>query len=223
VLHEEDIGNVLEVPAEYVPTFEETLARKRRLVEAFVRRAKREVPAASTANMLKILVEENTGIRDFSFDVYCPKSYYHHTRLSAWIPKGRITDAWLRRFLASAIRTLQGLGVKEAHDYVLGLNSRVNQYAEQHLLMLDFDNVSTVPYATLSREPGFFFRTESGFHFVGARLYDFSEWKRRMKAFSKAASIQHCTLSLKRRYGTLRVTESRRKPFRPVYIGRSAP
>lgn len=208
---------------EYVSTFEEALERRRRSVGAFVQRAKKEIPAASTANMLKILVEENPGVRDFSFDVYCPKSYYHHTRLSVWVPKGRITDAWLRRLLASAIRTLESVRVKEAKDYVLGLNSRVNQYAEQHLLMLDFDNVSTVPYAKLSGEPGFFFRTESGFHFVGARLYNYREWQRRMRAFARVASRQHCDLSLKRRYGTLRLTESRRKPFRPVYIGRSAP
>lgn len=170
-----------------------------------------------------MLVEENPTIRDFSFDIYCPKSYFHHTRFSVWIPKGRISDRCLNRLLNSSVQAIRALGVREAREYVLGLNSRVNQYAEHHLLMLDFDDISTLPYGEISEEPGFFFRTESGFHFIGSRLYTYSEWQKRMRVYAKIASKQHCDLSLKRRYGTLRLTASSRKPMRPAYIGRSKP
>jgi len=58
--------------------------------------------------------------------------------------------------LVSSRQQLKNLNVKESKDYALGLNSRVNQYDEQHLLMLDFDDVSTLPYHKLEGEPGFF-------------------------------------------------------------------
>lgn len=208
---------------EFVPTFQDELEKTRRKVYRFIKRAWREIPPVSTAHILKMLVDENPEIRDFSFDVYCPKSYSHHTRLTAWAPKGRVSDAWLGRLLSSSQKLLISLNVTESRDYVLGFNSRVNQYEEQHLLMLDFDNVSTIPYDSLSGEPGFFFRTESGFHFIGSVLYRYSEWSKKMRNCAKLASKQHCDLSLKRRYGTLRLTASPRKPIKPAYIGRSRP
>jgi len=208
---------------EYVPTFPEVLGQLRRRVNMFLKRAWKEIPSVSMAHILEILVNENPQIRDFSFDVYCPKTYYHHTRLSIWVPKGRLNDKLLNKILTSSRQQLKNFGVKESKDYVLGLNSRVNQYDEQHILMLDFDDVSTLPYHKLAGEPGFFFRTESGFHFIGSKLYAFSEWEKRMKRYSKIASTQHCELSFKRRYGTLRITESPRKPVKPAYIGRSKP
>jgi len=190
-------------------------------VRRFIRRAQKEIPPVSMPQVLAMLVSENPEIRDFSFDVYCPKSYYHHTRFTIWCPKGRLSSAWIDCLRGNTLRTLKNLRVGEYRDYVLGLNSRVNQYEDQHLVMLDFDNVSTVPVHQFHDEPGFFFRTESGFHFIGSRLYPFAEWRRRMKAFSKIASKQHYVLSCKRGYATLRFTASSRKPFVPTYTGRS--
>lgn len=206
---------------EYVSTMERDVARRIAKVEAFIRRASKETPPISTEKILEILVELNPDIRDFSFDLYCPKSYYHHTRFTAWAPKGRVTDKWLRSLLSSGIRTLKQLRVKEANDYVLGLDSRVNQYAEKHLIMLDFDNVSTIPPRILKREPGFLFRTGSGFHLIGSKLYDKSEWRKRMRTYSSVASKKHFELSLKRGYATLRLTASVRKPHVPAFMGRS--
>ena len=57
-----------------------------------------------------------------------------------------MTDTWLRKLLNSNRRTLQALSVPEVNDYVLGLNSRVNQYASEHLILLDFDDLSTFSY-----------------------------------------------------------------------------
>lgn len=207
---------------DYVPTFQEDIERLSKQVEQFISRARQEIPPVSIAKILAILVEENPAIRDFSFDVYCPRSYYHHTRFTAWCPKGRITDRWLKILISSTTKSLVTLKVKHASSYVLGLNSRVNQYEPSHIIMLDFDDMSTLPQDKFKNEPGFFFRTGSGFHFIGSRLYAFDEWKKKMKSFLPLASKQHYELSLKRGYATLRLTSSPRKPIAPVYIGRSS-
>jgi len=206
---------------EYVPTMQRDLETRLRVVEAFIRRAQKLIPPISMARIVALLVRDNPSIRDFSFDFYCPRSYHHHTRFTAWCPKGRLTDRWLRRLRASTTRTVKALGVEDAEDYVLGINSRVNQYEDAHLLMLDFDNVSSVPYHRFAAEPGFFFRTHSGFHFLGGRLYKYSDWKKRMRRYSRIASKDHFELSLKRGYATLRITASPRKSVVPAYVGRS--
>ena len=206
---------------DYVPTTLKDLDKYNTRVTAFIVRAQKEIPPISIDNILSVLVEENSSIRDFSFDICCPKSYFHHTRFTAWCPKGRMTDAWLRKLLNSSRRTLQALRVPEAKDYVLGLNSRVNQYASEHLVLLDFDDLSTFPYEKFESEPGFFFRTHSGFHFIGSQLYELKEWKAKMRGYSKIASRQDFDLSMKRGYATLRLTSSPRKPVVPAFIGRS--
>ena len=207
---------------EYVPSMLRDLERHASVVELFIRRAQKEIPAISSAKILSIIVLENPDVKDFSFDVYCPKSYFHHTRFTTWCPKGRVTDAWLRKLLKAHMRTLHILGIAESNDYVLGLNSRVNQYEEQHVIMLDFDDISSLPFDKFKKEPGFFFRTHSGFHFIGSCLYELKEWKAKMRHFSRIASRQHCDLSIKRGYATLRLTSSPRKPVTPAYIGRSS-
>ena len=206
---------------EYVTTGRRDLEKTFRRVDQFIRRAQREIPPISTARILTMLVEANPEIRDFSFDVYCPKSYFHHTRFTVWTPKGRVSDSWLRSVLATSIRSLNTLRVRESKDYVLGLNSRVNQYRPMHLLMLDLDDISSVPTSKFAKEPGFLFRTGSGFHFIGSKLYPHDEWKRRTRSFLPLASRQHHQLSLARGYATLRLTASARKPMRPVYIGQT--
>ncbi len=206
---------------EYVPTMQRDLESRVRIIDAFIRRAQREIPPISIARIVALLVRANPTIRDFSFDFYCPQSYHHHTRLTVWCPKGRITDRWLRKLHSAAAHTVRSLGIKEAKDYVLGINSRVNQYEDAHLLMLDFDNVSSVPYDRFRAEPGFFFRTHSGFHFLGGRLYKCVEWRKRMRRYSRIASKDHFELSVKRGYATLRITASPRKPVVPAYVGRS--
>lgn len=206
---------------EFVPSMKRDLDGRYETVLKFIKRAQKEIPPISTAKILSILVTENSEIRDFSFDIYCPKTYYHHTRFTSWCPKGRVTDNWLKTLLAQTIKTLQTLKIKESKEYVLGLNSRINQYEDHHIIMLDFDDVSSVPFDKFKGEPGFFFRTHSGFHFIGSKLYKYLDWKKAMKKYSKLASVKHYELSLKRGYATLRLTASSRKPVAPAYIGRS--
>jgi hypothetical protein len=191
-------------------------------MKKFLARAAKVIPPISMAKILALLAEDNSEVRDYSFDVYCPRSYYHHTRFTIWAPRGRVTDKWLCRLRSSVGKALLGLSVKEAGDYVVGLNSRVNQYAEKHFVMLDFDNISSFPSHALKSEPGFIFRTMTGFHFIGSRLYGKADWQRKMRLFSMVASKQHYELSMKRGYSTLRITSSPRKPQKPAYMGRNA-
>ena len=205
---------------EYVPTLESDLMKRLTKVMAFIKRAQKEIPPISIERILKILISENAEIKDFSFDIYCPKSYYHHTRFTIWSPRGRINNKWLKTLRNNAINLLKLLKIEEYKDYVIGLNSRVNQYNEKQFVMLDFDNVSTIPLEKIKNEPAFLFRTVSGFHFIGSKLYDKSEWKKHMKMCSKNSSKDHYELSMKRVYSTLRITTSARKPYQPIYIGR---
>jgi uncharacterized protein (UPF0332 family) len=207
---------------EYVSTYQKEIESIYRRVNIFVEKVGRVIPPITIAKILEIIVNENPEIRDFSFDIYCPKSYYHHTRLTIWCPKGRCTQKWLNTLLNSSIKTLNNLHVKQSYAYVIGLNSRINQYEPMHLLMLDFDDISTIPRDRFKKEPGFIFRTGSGFHFIGARLYHYREWKSHMKSFLPLASKQHFDLSMKRGYATLRLTASIKKPIAPIYIGRSS-
>jgi hypothetical protein len=209
---------------EYISTLEKDVSKYVKKVEKFLKKARKIVPVVTFCEILKIINDGLAGnkiVRDFSFDIYCPKSYYHHVRFTFWSPKGRITDKWLEKLLFCTKNTLKSLRVKESDDYVLGFNSRVNQYEEQHLVMLDFDDISSMDYTYFNNEPGFLFRTKNGFHFIGSNLYHIKEWKKRMKKFSKVASRQHYDLSMKRGYATLRITASNRKPYKPVYLGRS--
>lgn len=206
---------------EYVPSMEKDVAARIRHVHKFFGRASKEIPPVSMAKILGLLADENPEVRDYSFDVYCPKSYFHHTRFMVWSPRGRVTDRWLVHLINGSDRMLKGLGVKESKDYVVGLNSKVNQYAEKHFVMLDFDDTGSFPAHALKGEPGFVFRTSSGFHFIGSRLYDRKQWQKQMRKYSRIASTQHYDLSMKRGYSTLRITASPRKPQRPVYMGRT--
>jgi uncharacterized protein (UPF0332 family) len=204
---------------EYVPSLEIDINKRLRMVERFLKRVSKEIPAISLAKILNILVHMNPSIRDFSFDFYCPKSYKHHTRVTIWVPKGRITDSWIERIINAQRRALKGLGISESTKYVLGLNSKVNQYADKHILMLDFDNASTIPSHKLKGERGFIFRTDCGFHFMGSILYDKKQWQRKMQKYASISSRDHCSLSLARGYATLRISSSPIKPFRPAYFG----
>ena len=58
-------------------------------------------------------------------------------------------------------------------------------------------------------------------HRSEAKLHSASEWKKRMRAYSRSAPNWDLQLSLKRGYGTLRLTPSPIKPIIPAHIGRS--
>ena len=114
---------------EYVPSLPQDLDKLVVRVHRFAKAVSKRLPRISTERVLQLLASENEFIRDFSFDICCPKSYFHHTRFTAWCPKGRVTDAWLAKLLNSNFATSSETpGVEDLSSYVLGLNSRVNQH-----------------------------------------------------------------------------------------------
>ena len=168
--------------------------------------------------LLKPLTKKGAGVADISFDIFCPKQYKHHTRITFWIPRVNVSSDLVKEALAHGRQMLSSCGVREAENYVIGLDSRMDQYRERHVLMLDFDDIpyEEMPLERLKQEPGVLVRTESGYHFLGWRLYDKREWVKRLKSFKDVASHDHIELSLQRGYATLRLTASPRKPFAPI-------
>lgn len=205
---------------EFVSTTEKDVRKILKTVENFIKTARKIIPPIPFADIYKIVTNDNKQIRDLSFDFYCPQSYNHHTRLSYWIPKGRLNEKIIKKIVLASKTALSQIGVKNTEEYVLGVNSRVNQYNEELLIMLDFDNISSFNVNALKGEPGFLFRTTNGFHFIGSKLYRFTEWRKRMRKYSKFACKSHYMFSMKRRYATLRVSESSKKQGLPVYIGK---
>lgn len=167
--------------------------------------------------------------KDLSFDIYCPKTYSHHNRLTYWMPgfyQGRLH--W-RAIIRRAKTMLKALKVKRTDDYVIGLNSRFDQYGAAHLLMLDIDcrDRKRVSRALRRYGPGWLFKTERGFHFIAARVFkDQEAWAAVMRRAGRDRALRglvdgdHLERSLQRGYATLRLTASRVKPRIPVYAGR---
>jgi len=172
--------------------------------------------------LLRPITGKGTEITDVSFDIYCPKAYKHHTRLTIWMPRIMAHGDHTAKALKKGRAMLKACGVRGVNQYVIGINSRVNQYKEQHLLMLDFDDLpyEDLPLNVIKSEPGILLRTERGFHFLGLHLYDLNEWKKKLRGLRKVAEDDHIDLSLQRGYGTLRMSASPRKPFAPIVFER---
>lgn len=65
----------------------DVLKQQLRTLSAYVKFALGVVPLVEVVDLLRGFAEHNPkSIRDFSFDVYCPKTYSHHTRLTFWQP-----------------------------------------------------------------------------------------------------------------------------------------
>ncbi|MCW7498527.1 HEPN domain-containing protein [Leptospira levettii] len=206
---------------EFVPSMESDLNKKIKVVSEFYNKTKKIIPEISIVDILHLITEKNPDIRDFSFDIYCPKSYYHHTRFTLWLPKGRLTNKALENLYKGTTEALKLLKVKENQEYTIGINSRTNQYNSKQLILLDFDDISSFPAHKILGEPGYVFRTQEGYHFIGTNLYSLKDWTKRMRSLIKVASKDHIELSLKRGYATVRITTSIRKPFKPVYSGKT--
>lgn len=56
-------------------------------LQAYVKFTFKVVPRVEVLGLLRSILEDNDKfIKDFSFDIYCPKTYSHHTRLTFWYP-----------------------------------------------------------------------------------------------------------------------------------------
>ena len=189
-----------------------------RLLEAVLNQTSAFTPRLPVEELLRPITGKGTSVTDISFDIFCPRAYKHHTRLTIWMPRIIAHGDHALKALKKGRAMLKSCGVTHVDQYVIGLNSRVNQYRQQHLLMLDFDDITyeDLPRKALAGEPGVLMRTATGFHFLGLKLYDQKTWTSKLRTLRKVASSDHIDLSLQRGYATLRMTASPRKPFAPI-------
>jgi uncharacterized protein (UPF0332 family) len=194
-------------------------------LQAYVKFAMTVVPRVEVFDLLRGIVEDNKDkVRDFSFDVYCPKTYSHHTRLTFWQPPFYLDIFGVNKISSQARRMLQQLRVRNHTNYVVGLNSKVNQYQDDHLVMVDIDVANPAVEAALKPIGGILLKSGRGFHFIGKRVISGArEWRKQMrrllrdKRLKKHVDKDHVGISLRRGYSTLRVTASPVKPTIPFF------
>jgi uncharacterized protein (UPF0332 family) len=183
------------------------------------------VPRVEVLDLLRSISEENPDtIKDFSFDIYCPKTYSHHTRLTFWQPPFYLGIFGVAQIITGATRLLRGLRVRRSVDYVVGLNSRVNQYKDDHLIMIDMDAVDPAVESALKPIGGILLKTGRGYHFIGRKVISgMQNWRRMMRSILRHKTLKsyvdknHIEISLRRGYSTLRVTKSPVKPTVPYF------
>lgn len=176
-------------------------------------------------DILRGIVESNPKqISDFSIDIYCPQTYRHHTRLTVWFPPFYLKVFNTKRLAAGVKAALKKLRVKKTPLYVAGLNSRVDQYEDRHLLMFDIDSVDAEVEATLGRIGGVLMKSGRGFHFVGTKVIGSQKaWRKELRKALRSPALRtridrkHIEISLMRGYSTLRITASDIKPIVPYF------
>lgn len=199
---------------------------KLRVLQAYVTFAFSSVPTLETAEILaSILAENPIEIKDFSYDIYCPKTYSHHTRLTLWQPPFYLEIFNVTQLQTQARRMLQNLKVKRPNDYVVGVNSKLDQYSGVHLIMLDIDSLDASVESHLSKIGGVLLKSGRGYHFIGNKvIHGQLKWEKEMRQMKRDKALKtyidhdHIDISLRRGYATLRVTTSKVKPQAPVFF-----
>lgn len=220
-----DLRNRVDYRTTHVPS-PSMLKRKARVLRAYVRFVTKHVPQVDTIELLRDVYEANKNIiSDFSYDVYCPKTYSHHTRITFWQPPCYLPIYGPEQLGRHARKLLIALKVRRTEDYVVGINSKLNQYKPIHLLMLDMDCLDPSVETALKDIGGVLLKTGRGFHFIGHHVIDGQkEWIALMKKLSRHKDLKehldkdHIEISLRRGYSTLRVTSSPVKPVTPVFF-----
>jgi len=203
----------------------DVLKRQLVVLTSYVKFAMSAVPRVEVLDLLKAITLDNPDkIRDFSFDIYCPKTYAHHTRLTFWQPPFYLEIFGVAQMIRGAVRLLRGLRVRRSSDYVVGFNSRVNQYKDDHLIMLDIDTVNPAVEAALRPIGGILLKSGRGYHFIGRRVVPGArQWRRMMRSLIRNKTLKrhldrdHIEISIRRGYSTLRVTASPVKPTVPYF------
>ena len=218
------LRNEFNYKATHVPS-PRLVAQKASVLRAYLTFAFKHVPKVETIEILRAIYDANSSlIQDFSFDVYCPKTYSHHTRITFWQPPFYLDIFGPKQLAEKSKIFLKSLKVRRHDDYVVGLNSRLDQYKPVHLLMLDIDSVDSAVEHELKAVGGVLLKSGRGFHFIGSSVIEGQkEWERVMKKFKRSKSMgcyldrDHIDISLRRGYATLRVTTSAVKPTTPVF------
>lgn len=191
----------------------------------YVKFALENIPKTTTLDILQEILDANQDlVRDFSYDVYCPKTYSRHTRITFWQPPFYLDIAPPEKICEHAKKMLSSLKVRRPTDYVLGLNSRLDQYEDIHLIMLDIDTLGVDVEKSLHAIGGVLLKSGRGLHFIGRKpICGKREWEKAMKeirrdpVLGKYIDKSHIDMSIKRGYATLRITKSDIKPSVPIF------
>lgn len=172
-----------------------------------------------------ILHENEDAVKDFSMDIYCPKTYAHHFRLTVWFPPFYLKILKIKNLCLHLKQVLQRNRINNHNNYVAGLNSRLNQYQEMHLLMIDIDSLDVDVEARLKKIGGILLKSGRGYHFIGKTiLADKKEWMSALRKIMRDSILKHridrkhVKISLQRGYSTLRMTSSPAKPVKPKFF-----
>jgi uncharacterized protein (UPF0332 family) len=219
-----NLRNEFNYRATHVPN-PRLIQSKLAVLRAYVVFAFRHVPKVETLEILRSIYEKNENtIKDFSYDIYCPKTYAHHTRVTFWQPPFYLNIFSLEQLAEKSKLMLKGLRVRRHEDYVVGLNSRLDQYKPIQLIMLDIDSVDSAVEHELKTYGGVLLKSGRGFHFIAHRVFeDQTLWAKEMKKFKRIKALKghldedHIDISLRRGYSTLRITASSIKPTVPVF------
>ena len=191
----------------------------------YVKFALENIPKTTTLDILREIYDANKDlVRDFSYDIYCPKTYSHHTRITFWQPPFYLNIAPPEKICEHAKKMLSSLKVRRPSDYVLGLNSRLDQYGDIHLVMLDIDALGADVEESLYAIGGVLLKSGRGLHFIGRKpICGKREWEKAMKEIRRSPVLgkyidkSHIDMSIKRGYSTLRITKSDIKPSVPIF------
>lgn len=218
------LRNEYNYKATHVPSHQ-LVKKKLSSLRMYVKFAFRHVPRINAAEIIESIYANNSEkIKDFSYDIYCPKTYSHHTRMTFWQPPFYLPIFTHVKLSEKAKIMLASLKVNRSEDYVVGLNSRLNQYSDVHLLMLDIDSLDTEVEHELKKIGGVLLKSGRGFHFIGNRVITGqAAWESTMKRLKRTKGLKshidhdHIDISLRRGYATLRITTSEVKPVAPVF------
>lgn len=207
------------------------LVSKMRGLVRYVKFADKNLPQFRVLDMMKDVHASNKEtIRDVSYDIYCPETYRHHTRLTFWQPPVHLGKSTPEQICAQAKRMLASFGVTRTDEYVIGINSRRNQYRNAHLIMIDIDveRLSDAVERALLKMGGALFKSGRGFHFIGNKpIAGRRKWERKIQGILRNPALKdvvdkdHVEISLKRGYSTIRITNSPAKPLTPIFFKES--
>ena len=197
-----------------------------KFIKAYFNFARLCVDEINFDDILRDIVNDNgKKIRDFSIDIYCPKTYSHHVRYTAWFPPFYLAIFNCEKLTRRVKILLKDLRVKNHQNYVAGLNSKVDQYSDLHLLMIDIDSVDTTVEETLKKYGGILIKSGRGFHFLGRNIITGrKEWVKILRGILRNPILKsrvdrkHIAISLNRGYSTLRITTSPLKLTRPQFF-----
>jgi len=203
----------------------EIMTKELRTLNAYLSFCFKFVPRLEISDIISGIYEDNKKIiKDFSYDVYCPKTYFHHTRFTCWQPPFYLLIFSHKKLNTIIKDGLRRLRVKNYNDYVVGLNSKLNQYSDDHLIMLDIDSLNPAVEKSLKPYGGILLKSGRGYHFIGTKIVrGREEWMKVLKKIIKDKKIKnsvdkkHINISFSRGYSTLRITANHIKPQIPFF------